>query len=342
MSLFYIQHFSAADSHVREIELSKQQLTALSQARGSVSLTAASDRRRRARQVIFEFVGIKEYLYVAGISRHLRGKYMQFCYNNNTDDQTDKLRTSFTSAVVTGARLQLAFESKLTVSALQADEQRCQADIFSSPSNTRQVLHVARMHGLRWTKTMPAEAALRGQWQLLQWLRMCGCPWDTALILHNAARGGCLQTLRWLKANTRPWTDKTKEDMLWTACCFDEGRVAQWLRNEGAPWPNGFCGRAYLKDERSVALQQLSDCFCTTCGCNRTLTCDTMVSPLQMLQHHKHHDLSVAVLLVAVVKRYYCCVVVVLVLPRGSAVIAAVLPVVLAVTLIYCQNQRLH
>eukprot|EP00953_Heterococcus_sp_UTEX-ZZ885_P006328 3868-Heterococcus_DN1.PRE.11 len=250
MSLFYIQHFSAADSHVREIELSKQQLTALSQARGSVSLTAASDRRRRARQVIFEFVGIKEYLYVAGISRHLRGKYMQFCYNNNTDDQTDKLRTSFTSAVVTGARLQLAFESKLTVSALQADEQRCQADIFSSPSNTRQVLHVARMHGLRWTKTMPAEAALRGQWQLLQWLRMCGCPWDTALILHNAARGGCLQTLRWLKANTRPWTDKTKEDMLWTACCFDEGRVAQWLRNEGAPWPNGFCGRAYLKDEK--------------------------------------------------------------------------------------------
>jgi hypothetical protein len=210
---------------VREIELSKQQVTALSQARGSVSLTAAPDHRRRARlvddgtlsplqndqtmQVIFEFVGIKEYLYVAGISRHLRGKYMQFCYNNNTDDQTDKLRTSFTSAVVTGARLQLAFESKLSVSALQADEQRCEADIFSSPSNTRQVLHVARMHGLRWTKTMPAEAALRGQWQLLQWLRMCGCPWDTELILENAVRGGCLQTLRWLKANTRPWTNKT-------------------------------------------------------------------------------------------------------------------------------------
>jgi hypothetical protein len=174
---------------------------------------------------------------------------MQFCYSNNTDDQTDKLRTSFTSAVVTGARLQLAFESKLTVSALQADEQRCEADIFSSSSNTRQILHVARMHGLRWTKTMPAEEALRGQWQLLQWLRMCGCPWDTELILENAVRGGCLQTLRWLKANTRPWTNKTKEGLLWTACCFGESSAAQWLRNEGAPWPNGFCSRADLKDE---------------------------------------------------------------------------------------------
>jgi hypothetical protein len=203
----------------REIELSKQQLAALSRARGTAPPTAAPDRSRRARvgadtlnplhddqtiQTIFEFMGKKEYLYVAGISRHMRGKYMQLCYNSNADDDTHKLRTSFKSAVVTAARLQLAFESKLTISALQADERRCEEDIFDAGPQTWQVLRVVRLHGLRWTSAMPALAAVRGHWQLLHWLRMYGCPWDLELILRNAVRGNCVQTLRWLKANSRP------------------------------------------------------------------------------------------------------------------------------------------
>jgi uncharacterized phage infection (PIP) family protein YhgE len=71
---------------------------------------------------VFSYVGIKEYVYTAAVSRRWRGRYIKLCYSNvksKKDKKANKLLTSHRSAARTAARLQLAFDSGLTIAGLQ-------------------------------------------------------------------------------------------------------------------------------------------------------------------------------------------------------------------------------
>ena len=66
--------------------------------------------------LVFEYVGVGEYLYAAGVSRRWRARYMNLCYYRwAEEDEEGPLWTSYTRAIITAARLQLALDSDLTV-----------------------------------------------------------------------------------------------------------------------------------------------------------------------------------------------------------------------------------
>ena len=54
-------------------------------------------------------------------------------------------------------------------------------------------------------------AALGGHFEVLQWAREHGCPWDQ-FTCSRAAEGEHLEVLQWLRAHDCPWNEEV--------CCF--------------------------------------------------------------------------------------------------------------------------
>ena len=59
--------------------------------------------------------------------------------------------------------------------------------------------------GCPWNEKSCSEAAFGGHLNVLRWLRMNGCPWDRKTIFY-AVRGGHLNVLKWAYANSCPFT----------------------------------------------------------------------------------------------------------------------------------------
>jgi hypothetical protein len=85
-------------------------------------------------------------------------------------------------------------------------------------------------------------AAKGGHLDVLQWVRLNGCPWDAETCVA-AAMGGHREVLQWLHMNGCPWNDRT---------CVGAARsghlgMLQWARENGCPWNWLTCANAKAK-----------------------------------------------------------------------------------------------
>ncbi len=80
-----------------------------------------------------------------------------------------------------------------------------------------------------WSKDACSSAAVC-HFEILQWLRNQGCPWDEKTC-SSAAAGGHLEVLQWARSQGRPWDEETY------MCAAMRGRleVLQWARSQGCP-----------------------------------------------------------------------------------------------------------
>jgi hypothetical protein len=132
----------------------------------------------------------------------------------------------------------------------------------------------------------------------VQWLvdeLYCPLP-DHALLF--AARGGCLEMLRWVQQRGMPLTPEVMD----IAALNADWRMLQYLHSEGLPWTSAVCTRVAAGGHLTL-LQQLQDNGCpwdiavvgqiaARAGCT-----DIMAYVLQQHQLSKHSDAAHAVLL---------------------------------------------
>ena len=96
--------------------------------------------------------------------------------------------------------------------------------------------------GLTPTRWWCSEAAAGGHLDVLKWLRNEGCPWDE-WTCSAAANVGHLEVLKWLRKENDPpcpWDEWTCSN----AAEYGHLEVLKWLRNEGCPWDESTCSAA--------------------------------------------------------------------------------------------------
>jgi hypothetical protein len=94
-----------------------------------------------------------------------------------------------------------------------------------------EMLQWARANGCPWDEGTCAAFARGGNLEMLQWARANGCPWDEGTCAA-AARGGHLEVLKYARANGCPWNEGTCA----AAARGGHLEVLQWARANGCPW----------------------------------------------------------------------------------------------------------
>jgi hypothetical protein len=164
---------------------------------------------------VFRYVGGGDHLYVGGVSRRWRGRYMQYCAEVSSSKRVKKLLTGQRNVLISASRLQLALSSGLAVAGWTFDPWSCDAE-------------------LECTRSLEPQQVLT----LLQWLHSSSCPWGENSVLMNASRGGSVAMLEWLQTVTAPWSADSKTRMLTRAASTSSLAAAKWLRAQGAEWPS--------------------------------------------------------------------------------------------------------
>jgi cell division protein FtsB len=187
---------------------------------------------------VFSFVGGGDYYYAAGVSRRWRGRYIKLCYTEAESDDDEKPWTSYKSAVMTAARLQLALDSGLTMAELeQSDNLAVNVVCSVEPSS---VLTLLKLYDMDWTTKFATAAADAEDLKLLQWLHKYGCPLDLKEVADFAAWCETADMLIWLRKVTEPWPQKTLDKCMRTAGGASNLAGVKWLREQGAAWPDRF------------------------------------------------------------------------------------------------------
>ena len=70
-----------------------------------------------------------------------------------------------------------------------------------------------------------------GQFEVLQWARANGCPWNRYTCMF-AAQSGHLELLQWARANGCPWDEST----CWGAAYCGHLEILQWALANGCTW----------------------------------------------------------------------------------------------------------
>jgi hypothetical protein len=191
---------------------------------------------------VFSFVGGGDHLYVGGVSRRWRGRYMQYCAKNTSCAYDKKFCTRQRSVLMTARRLLLAISSGLAV----ADwifSRWSQAELVCKFSlEPQQVITVLRLHGVPWSTALCDVAAEHNKLSLLQWLHASSCLWADFSLLMRASRGGSVALLKWLLTVTAPWLADYMKCMLERAGWGDHLAAAKWLRTQDVDWPSRFVG----------------------------------------------------------------------------------------------------
>jgi hypothetical protein len=92
--------------------------------------------------------------------------------------------------------------------------------------------------GCAWDAAASNWAAYSGHLDTLRWLREHGCPLLAADACIHAAEGGHIDTIHYLLLELAPATPELLRDMLAAAGTFAELAAVQWLRQQGAEWPD--------------------------------------------------------------------------------------------------------
>jgi hypothetical protein len=167
---------------------------------------------------------------------------MQHCALNHSSDYDTKFVTRHRSVLMSASRLQLAIRSGCDVSRLTFEGWLHAEFVCKDSLEPQQVLTIVRLHGVPWSSTLCAVAARYCKLSLLQWLHASSCPGHREGVLRQASRGGSVAVLAWLHTVTPPWSADVKTTMLNRAGWCDELAAAEWLRAQGAEWPQAFAG----------------------------------------------------------------------------------------------------
>jgi hypothetical protein len=193
---------------------------------------------------VFSYVGIKHYIYVAGVSRRWRARYLKLCYcKAAANDNADKLCTSFENAAKTAATLQVAFDSGLTVAGLHKNQQASARALAATSLEPIAVLTLARVYGLQWTTDYTRNAAFKNNLPLLQWLLRCGCPCavtSVARVARVAIYNSNLEMLKHCHTAVAQLPASMREELLWEAGKRGRLSILQWLHEVGTAWPATF------------------------------------------------------------------------------------------------------
>jgi hypothetical protein len=159
----------------------------------------------------------------------------------------------------------------------------------AAKSGSLELLQYLKQQGCVFTADAMHVAAQRGDLHICQYLRSEQCPWD-ASACTDAARGGHVDTLRWLHEQGCPWHVQTVRlsaaksgeipvimymvgvepaasaaqltEMLNAAGSREHLTAAQWLRQQGAEWPEQLIFNGH--DWTSDVLQWARDEGCTS------------------------------------------------------------------------------
>jgi hypothetical protein len=191
---------------------------------------------------VFSYVGGGDHLYVSGVCRRWRDRYMQYCVHNSTSELDDKLVTRQHSVLTTENRLQLALSSGLTVADWTFDKRVCAQALCHYSLEPEKVMMLLRVHhDVPWSTMLWNIAAFYNKLALLQWLHAHLCPWEEAALMSFAIAGGSIAVLEWLSTIVyAPWTPSVKIAVLKVAACEGQLDVVQWIRAHGADWPSSF------------------------------------------------------------------------------------------------------
>eukprot|EP00953_Heterococcus_sp_UTEX-ZZ885_P003356 2338-Heterococcus_DN1.PRE.11 len=206
---------------------------------------------------VFGCVGGGDHLYVGGVSRTWRGRYMQLCAQTTTSAQDKKLVTRFRSAIMSESRLQYAKGSGFRTEDINLTKDKHALLICKQSLEPQQVITVLRLHGVPWNNMVCRNAACFGKLRLLQWLHSNGCQWNEYKVLMNASRGGSVPMLEWLKTVTKPWSKKTMGDMLVDAASCGCLTAAKWLKAADAQWPASF-----VSEYTTASDMVIKQCWC--------------------------------------------------------------------------------
>eukprot|EP00953_Heterococcus_sp_UTEX-ZZ885_P012233 7019-Heterococcus_DN1.PRE.5 len=191
---------------------------------------------------VFGYVGRGDHLFVAGVSRNWRGRYMQLKACSFSEARLlsgVRIGTRHRSALMSLSRLQYAKACGLTVTDIDLTKDAYAEAVCQQSLEPLAVVTELRMHGATWNETLCSHAAFNGELQLLIWLRNYGCPWNEERVLLNAASSGNMQLLEWLQTVTARsvWSSDVQTRMLNQAGYYGKLEAAQWLRSCGAAWP---------------------------------------------------------------------------------------------------------
>jgi hypothetical protein len=101
-----------------------------------------------------------------------------------------------------------------------------------------------------WNTVATSQAALDGHIDILRWLLDNGCPCDEHKTGLSAGEGGSIEVLTYMQQQGMLTSPALLTEMLDIAAVFDKLAAAQWLREQGAQWPDAF--RHYLSAEALV------------------------------------------------------------------------------------------
>jgi hypothetical protein len=143
---------------------------------------------------VFSNVGGGEHLFVGGVNRKWRGRYLRYCVLTSTSEHDNKFVTRHRSVLMIENRLKLAMSSGLSVEGWSS--KWCYTELLCVHSlEPQKVLTRLRLHGVPWHDWLCSCAALHGKLQLLQWLRSFAGPWDECRVLYSASRSGSIAML---------------------------------------------------------------------------------------------------------------------------------------------------
>jgi hypothetical protein len=105
-----------------------------------------------------------------------------------------------------------------------------------------EMLKFLKEHGaVRFMATTCASAAQSGDLELLKWLRLQGCQWNTR-VCTDAASHGHLKLLKWARENGCPWDNKVYD----AAARNGHIQIIQWALDNGCPRSDNACSKAAI------------------------------------------------------------------------------------------------
>jgi F-box domain len=161
-------------------------------------------RERAILQQIFSYVGLREWLYIAGVCSGWRALYLQLLasqpeakvphFKRRFYDTVIQIQTTHAAALASVSRLELALQCGLSYSDRRLVEQ-------AGAMCTRERLQQLIKNGLGLKASLCTGAARAGRVRTLTWLKQQRYPLDLHAVCAAALRHAHLQVLDWVRGD---------------------------------------------------------------------------------------------------------------------------------------------
>jgi hypothetical protein len=118
---------------------------------------------------------------------------------------------------------------------VQSDQDAITSAASRGRTNVCEYLHSQQY---QWSSAATDAAARGGHTDTLVWLHEHGCPWDTTSIHIAAARSGSVAAMQYLLQQGVVTRTAQLTKMLQIVGAHSKLETAQWLRQQGAEWPD--------------------------------------------------------------------------------------------------------